>query len=430
MTYYPTDDTMTKICPWCAEEHNVPKFFAALQYEAQYPVRWGGAILDPSDYVNLLPVDYSDKLHAREEEYTTPRKERLYCQNLVYVAPKTDESSQRTALHKTGIIKAEDEPKEICNAFNGRRHIARTESKSHHCFGWMCGRSGARWEGIPTEDKSCCSDDTDDEHDRIAGINFEGLVRGKDYQMCPHPSCGLPVFLGEACNHMTCPSIACGGTQFCFICGKPATHDSRHWTAGMPCPRFNRPGAGNALYDGDLVDGHMVRPAEGLADALPGPVAPPPATDRNAPNEQALEREHAWRAFRGDLLELEDPAMWTRLSDLSNEHEVAHITAMREGRQLLVHDVALELLLCLHAIGSRIMTDILASADEGRLTRYIEQVQGGLDNLACSLEQIPVGGEEFPALQAGVEMLRERYMDVIERARAALAGIREFGDGV
>jgi hypothetical protein len=76
----------------------------------------------------------------------------------------------------------------------------------------------------------------------------ENLVVGKDIQPCP--GCKAPWGLQDGCNHMTCPTC---GMNYCFICGKEASDNSGHWRDpedGGSCPRYNAPGAGNAIYDG------------------------------------------------------------------------------------------------------------------------------------------------------------------------------------
>lgn len=77
----------------------------------------------------------------------------------------------------------------------------------------------------------------------------EGMVRGKDCQLCP--GCQKPISLRDGCNHIVC---LCG-TQFCFICGEEADHHSDHWMEGG-CPRWNTVESGQAMHDGaDVADG-------------------------------------------------------------------------------------------------------------------------------------------------------------------------------
>lgn len=82
---------------------------------------------------------------------------------------------------------------------------------------------------------------------------MEGMVLGRDYQICPNSSCSQPVQLAEACNHITCPRASCR-TEFCYICGQEVEDGDDHYTVGKPCPRYNQPGAEQAMYDDDVMD--------------------------------------------------------------------------------------------------------------------------------------------------------------------------------
>ncbi|KAF2163495.1 hypothetical protein M409DRAFT_26106 [Zasmidium cellare ATCC 36951] len=76
---------------------------------------------------------------------------------------------------------------------------------------------------------------------------FEGLRSGKDYQICPNEGCRRPAELAAGCNHIACPC----GTNYCFICAKPAEELSDHWKLGG-CPRYGQPGSSSALYNDDI----------------------------------------------------------------------------------------------------------------------------------------------------------------------------------
>lgn len=81
-----------------------------------------------------------------------------------------------------------------------------------------------------------------------------GLVVGKDVQPCP--KCHVLWALKDGCNHLICKSCE---TNYCFICSKEALDNSGHWLEpkyGGSCPRYNRAGEDNAIYDGpeDIED--------------------------------------------------------------------------------------------------------------------------------------------------------------------------------
>jgi hypothetical protein len=62
--------------------------------------------------------------------------------------------------------------------------------------------------------------------------------RGTNFQLCP--TCSRSIQLSEACNHITCPC----STEFCYLCGKPATAHSGHWDSGPgSCSQYSRQNA-------------------------------------------------------------------------------------------------------------------------------------------------------------------------------------------
>ncbi|TKA76281.1 hypothetical protein B0A55_01835 [Friedmanniomyces simplex] len=185
-----------RVCADCATGFILSKFMNALRYEAQYSARLNGSVrLNPADYVDLLPSGYQQELRCKRYEYKMPSRERLHCRNTI-------SSHEATASQIT-----------TCDEFLGKRREKRPPSRER---------------------------------------DFEGAVRGLDYQICPNEACNCAVYLGEACNHMTCQHHS-RRTQFCSVCGEAGAHDVHHWDIGIPCPRYGRPGAANAIHDGDVV---------------------------------------------------------------------------------------------------------------------------------------------------------------------------------
>lgn len=74
---------------------------------------------------------------------------------------------------------------------------------------------------------------------------FKGLVRGKDWQLCPNENCKRRVELSDGCNHVRCHCR----THFCFICGRPVMDGQGHWKLEGGCPRFGQKGSTRAIYD-------------------------------------------------------------------------------------------------------------------------------------------------------------------------------------
>ncbi|KAK4574896.1 hypothetical protein LTR86_001738 [Recurvomyces mirabilis] len=245
----------TAVCSDCAKEEIVPLFLSALKYEIHYPPTWAGdQILYWEHYQELLPIDYGKLLEKKELEYHTPLNERLYCQNVLYADDPLpghhnpqDERCQTLALTKEQIADANDNSVETkaCGAFQKKANSITVQCG--HCAGYACGQCGALREDVTVEMPcQCC--DTGSEKTDVAD-HYEGLKRGRDYQLCPNAACEMPIFLGDGCNHMTCPAASCK-TQFCYICGERATADGGQWNAETSrCPRFNQPDAANATFD-------------------------------------------------------------------------------------------------------------------------------------------------------------------------------------
>ncbi|KAK5126810.1 hypothetical protein LTR85_009744 [Meristemomyces frigidus] len=80
-------------------------------------------------------------------------------------------------------------------------------------------------QGSEDDEHECAVEEPSTEPDA-----FDGLERGKDYQICPGPACGI---------------------KFCYLCAEKADHHSTHWTEGSRCPRWGHPDAGNALHDAE-----------------------------------------------------------------------------------------------------------------------------------------------------------------------------------
>lgn len=82
-------------------------------------------------------------------------------------------------------------------------------------------------------------------HSEMEERAFNGLQRGRQWQVCPNPTCKRRVELSEGCNHMRCECR----THFCFICGKPVRDGEGHWREQGGCPRFGQRGSNKAVYD-------------------------------------------------------------------------------------------------------------------------------------------------------------------------------------
>ncbi|KAK3674849.1 hypothetical protein LTR78_005193 [Recurvomyces mirabilis] len=231
------------ICHDCFTESLLPKFLAALQHEHAYPVKWGAIKLDPALFSRILREGLTVKWVFKVREYATPVKERIYCANLRRTMAG---SGFGKALSVEEIEMAVDEecPMQECGSFLGARAPptgARATVTCTSCTGNTCGLCASSFFEPPTQHH--CTDAVDKET-RDA---FEGMVKGKDYQLCPE--CCAPVELRDGCNHIFCEAGSCNAA-FCFICGMAVKRrEVEHWKKGMPCPRWNQPGAENAHHD-------------------------------------------------------------------------------------------------------------------------------------------------------------------------------------
>lgn len=226
----------------CASDMVVPLIERALASEYSYPPRWGNITVDYKHFLHLLPQGFRERFRQKRVEYRTPLSERIYCQAQREKVPGEPleqcgtflrQKSSKPAQRRTGGAKVKNCP--VCKdpAF----------SSCTYC-GDLLGPDDLAVASGPYTRRAIhrCSNDSNNDDEAA----FKGLVLGVDYQRCP--GCGLKVQLSEACNHLTCLGHSCR-TQFCAICGKPATHDSDHWQVGKPCPRWNRPNDVNAGYD-------------------------------------------------------------------------------------------------------------------------------------------------------------------------------------
>lgn len=228
----------------------VPEFEAALASESEYPVCWANTPIPAADFADMLGDELVHRYQQREIEYKTPLADRVYCnhQMVAAVAPPLGSTPVRKlALNPEFVLAANHFGVDLepCGAMSANR----TEASSfnvpcYHCLGLTC----RTCEQPDFSDAPHVCRPTQQAHDALAG-----QVRGRDYQICPGPSCGYIVNLMDACNYLICPIAACQ-TGFCYICGKVTEHYSNHWAVGNPCPKWNQPGSEHAVYDKDGND--------------------------------------------------------------------------------------------------------------------------------------------------------------------------------
>ena len=240
--------TEMTICEACVRDQIVPQFQRALENEACYPVGWGGTELKVFDFADVLGDDFVLQFVRRVSEYCVLPTERVFCQHLVPVhkmPPKGAIASEAIyTVPDPDRMEDHTETTELsrCNTITLKARSAYSRN-CWRCHGRICSKCG---DGIfPLGPPHTCSA----REVPIAQIAPD-LIRGRDYQLCPNPTCQTPWALADGCNHMICPHPLCK-TSFCFICGQEALEGTGHWSVSMPCPRYNQPNSPHAQFDVD-----------------------------------------------------------------------------------------------------------------------------------------------------------------------------------
>ena len=170
----------------------------------------------------------------KEIEYKCPKSKRIYCS-----WPSVSTTPQGSANNAN----------EPCQTFVDKKipksdDIVYAITVCQKCKRLSCLLCGARYEYNAPDNNShrCVPANTDDSA-------FEGLERGKDYQICPSERCGMKIQLWDACNAMRC---GCG-TPFCYVCGEPARERSDHWARkSNGCPKWGPRGAPDARFEAPM----------------------------------------------------------------------------------------------------------------------------------------------------------------------------------
>ena len=251
------DNTMTNKCTICTDDHPAREtaihnndgilcrrcltfiITRASDQEYWWPARFGRIRLFPEHFRNVLGSKLVETYQEKSREYGIPTARRIYCVNRV-PAPGTNTASEaKTVLCEAfvGVLVAEDagpdeEPTRSCDS----------------CGCVHCRYCAAIYEIAGA--RHLCDPNKRQNEDTQA---FSQLVRGKDYQICPQPSCRRKIELEDGCNHTVC---VCG-MSLCFICGQYAKEGSDHWIGSRRsggCPRYNHPSDREALWDMAAVD--------------------------------------------------------------------------------------------------------------------------------------------------------------------------------
>ncbi|GAB7333678.1 hypothetical protein MBLNU13_g05228t1 [Cladosporium sp. NU13] len=157
------------------------------------------------DYSDHLDASLLEQYRLKGVEYSTFPDERVFCFCGKFIG--------RLIIHR-----------------EGEEYIAVKTCSDPLCQRFSCLNCATQLEGIPDIIDHGCKDIRQaKENDKQKMIESE--ERGTKFQFCPN--CSRPIQLTEACHHIKCPC----GTEFCYLCGKPASERSGHWREGR-CPRY------------------------------------------------------------------------------------------------------------------------------------------------------------------------------------------------
>ncbi|KAK4507497.1 hypothetical protein PRZ48_001232 [Zasmidium cellare] len=199
-------------CSECVEDHIVPRFHQALNYEVNYPVVVGETTLEPQQFLHWLKVPFVLRWIRRKEEYAC--KSRTYCTHVIKKAsilPVGEITNVPLALSDTqqAALTSQEIPTTPCGGFVTKKTDDFDVAICARCSGSVTTCCGAAvWD---SSSRHTCNAQTSDP--------LAHQIRGKDYQICP------------------------------------TTADSGHWDVGSQCPRWNHPDDENHRFDEPLDGG-------------------------------------------------------------------------------------------------------------------------------------------------------------------------------
>jgi len=196
------------MCKNCFLANLKPRFLAALKSENDFPVSWGDETLDLDDF-----PDFS--MHQRigwrlkVKEYNTPRTLRVYHKHRYYIDTNRRKHVPEFSTADTIMAQAEEKGWQIGEAEEYVGTLTKTTVAPLKCA--LCGRQYCDLCGTEIAQVG-------QEHDCNAPMDPSGerpelSTQGKDYQICPNPTCHFPGFRTDGCNTMICKCR----THYCFV---------------------------------------------------------------------------------------------------------------------------------------------------------------------------------------------------------------------
>ncbi|KAK0271332.1 hypothetical protein LTS00_016646 [Friedmanniomyces endolithicus] len=343
----------------------------ALRYEAHYPPKLDETtLLNRADYTDLLPLDYARELPRKRCEYEMRNDERLYCRNTVLLH---EGPSSSTTYPFHALVGTSQKPRHQVDDMRrvpritekgGRREVSLLR-RLHMPHMWQTERVSHLHESATSRAPSAAS------ITNSAQMKLAGAI-------------------------------------------------------GMACPRYGRPGTVTAIHDGDVIQGEVVGPAEGFADAV--------ADVEHAPNEgmdeDPDEEPDPWPRFLDDGVVPAPAEVHDMLHALREMHWVGYVDGLHEhGQMITVHWVAKKVHDVICALFH--LHDQLRHAEltRGNIVVFVAIADATMRVLELSLQheiQHGIGAagiERYGVLQDGIQMVRDLHARLLAAAELALATI-------
>ena len=206
------------------------------------PVFWAGRPILIEDVRDQFSQDFIERYQDRMRLYSIPAPRRLWCatpdcEAFLGSKPDTAMSLQVSDLQGTESSDRSELRPQVKSA-NQKAILCKKCEKE------TCSNCTATFELSTAH--SCLVEK--EKHQQ----RFEGLVRGRDYQLCP--DCARPINLRDGCNHITCTCR----THFCYLCG------GKEWQVALKggdlfyrcengCPQYNgQPGDVEDILELDI----------------------------------------------------------------------------------------------------------------------------------------------------------------------------------
>jgi hypothetical protein len=205
-------DADRKVCVICL----TTMMTRVINNDDEYPIRLQHpGDLRPLDYPYYFDDAFIEQYKLKEIEHNTFPNDRVYCECMKFIGCMVKLGPGETYI-AIGTCKEPDCGKKACLICASHLDQANllAAMNNHDCKETLAAKE---------EDFQKIKDSDE---------------RGTNFQLCP--TCSRSIQLSEACNHITCPC----STEFCYLCGKPATAHSGHWDSGPgSCSQYSRQNA-------------------------------------------------------------------------------------------------------------------------------------------------------------------------------------------